>query len=199
MTSSPWEERKEDRRKSRRYVYYSCNPHHYKPFIVERLKKFNKHCRDFDNQVDENPDNYYWDFTRETPAEHRHEKVEGRWTLKSNEMFICGFTLRESGNCCGSVTIHNIIVHQPFNHKRLGILELLMATIEDLAIAQSTSNIMMLNPIEFYFTSTLNQKFNYQIIDRFKNENTGRIVAILSKTLEYKPNTPIIIKEHYND
>lgn len=176
-----------------------CVLEHYKPYIVERIKTYIIQKGKDNTSVSDNVNDYAWKLTFSTPENIRHEKIEGRWVLENihTGFTVCAFTLRESGNCCGSVTIHGIRIYSPLNSSKRGIIQLLMSLIEDFAVAQASSSIIMLNPTCSKFTNNLINEYKYNVIDTFVNVNTSREIAILSKKPIYSPGEEIIIKDYY--
>lgn len=97
---------------------------------------------------------------------------------KVGEQYIIGFSMEESGNCCGSVMLYDMKLEvAKWQQNGLGKIMLQMAY--DCAVVNTASNMLCINVEGRNFNNSL-LKFGFRPIHKFHNNNSNNYCELFS-------------------
>lgn len=159
---------------------------HYFPYIIDRvIESINKTSIGWlPKYLDTDSISKHSDYKYELIPKFSDHK----WAFSLNIIHIKSgcilmlVNMNESGNCCGSMFLHNTqITTSCLNNK--DISKLLLAMQEDIAIAQKTTHLLCINVNYYSFTKKLTENYGWTKIDEFINKNGGNTCWVMSKQL----------------
>lgn len=150
---------------------------HYWPILSERIKEL----------LEEDKINLLWKF-EEAGGAPKHTKFNFTFSVYNDGEYgmdwLMGFSMNESGNCCGSMFFHGIELDRGHMQQE-GLGKLLLAMIEDIATVQNVYNLLCINVEGRNFNYHL-LKRGFKVIDSFENDNSDNCCEIYSKKLKGK-------------
>lgn len=154
---------------------------YYWPILLNRIKEV---CKK-ENKLLDNLDNIKYKLNTEIVAD-KISKYNFRFEVyldtKVGEIYLMGFTLSESGNCCGSMFLHGLDLDRAWMQcKGLGKIMLIIA--EDVVTAQNSYNLLCINVADRNFNAHLIKR-GFKIVNQFYNMNSDNICHLFNKNLE---------------
>jgi len=94
------------------------------------------------------------------------------------EQYIIGFSMEESGNCCGSVMVYDMEL-EVARWQQQGLGKIMLHMAYDCAVANTASNMLCINVEGRNFNKALLQ-FGFKPIHKFHNDNSRHNCELFS-------------------